>query len=159
MYVLLFPTEHPMSYWVPQTRPASRCPESLRINVHFSFGQFRRGHGPQRLLLAPSVSYSSPTLQTLSCCFHPAAHPWHHASSDWVILYLFLFRGRPLKRSVTVHMHQAYSEWPPKFRARSWNHLQWINTSCLYVLQYYCLVSDFSVFYINFVSLYFCQWY
>lgn len=91
-----------MPHRVPQTRTASRCPEPSRINVHISFERT----WPLETVLAPLMSFSSPTLQILSCCFRPSvtSRPQDPSSNwlrpqpvGWLILYLSLFRGNPKK--------------------------------------------------------------
>ncbi len=141
-------TEHSMSNRVPETRPLSRCSESSRINVS-SNGE---DMAPETVSssLSASLSLSSLTLQTLSCCFHlwrPAQR--HIFSLFWLV-----------ESAASLHLHRDSTElkrgcWHHfriLWKLKAVEHQQRINTSCLCVFQYYCLIVFFNDF------VHFCQW-
>lgn len=115
--------------------------------------------------LSASLSLSSLTLQTLSCCFHL----WRHAQRQNFSLFWLVESAASLPLHSgwkdTIHLHRDSTElklgcWHHfhiLWKLKSVEHQQRINTSCLCVFQYYCLLSDcFLKWFCDFV--YFCQW-
>lgn len=149
-----------MSHWVPETGPVSRCPEPSRINARISFAQYWRGHDPQRLYLAPSVplwsyfrSHCKLCPAASTCDITPRDKTSH--SSDWLSLQpvsLCIVDGRD-----TIRLHRdstglKFGCWYRiRWKLKSVEHQQRINTSCLCVFQYYCLLFD-CVFFNDFVT-------
>lgn len=104
--------------------------------------------------LSASLSLSSLTLQTLSCCFHL----WRHAERQNFSLFWLVESAASLPLQSgwkdTIHLHWDSTDlkfgcWHGfhiPWKLKSVDHQQRINTSCLCVFQYYCLIVFFKWF-------------
>lgn len=150
-----------MSHWVPETRPVSRCPEPSWVNVHLSFAQYWRGHGPQRLYLAPSVplhpylhSHCKLCPAASTCDITPRHLFWLAEPAASLSLSLCVWTEGHHPSIVRFHWFEAWLLTSFPHFLETWasvEHKQRSNKSCLCVFQYYCLLSDCFFFFCFFL--------
>lgn len=116
--------------------------------------------------LGASLSLSSLTLQTLSCCFHPWHHAQRHHSSDWLSLQpvsLCIVDGRTPSTTWRFHWFEIWllTSFPYMLEIQisgTSAENQHVLPLCFSVLLpivwlFFFFFNDFVTFFV-----YFCQW-